>query len=75
MEQKKAIDRSKKKIRWDQLQIEAQGLRQVRQTLLGRFVSKKILGFIGILMWGVGFIPPSASHKLRRMMTLLKQSR
>jgi hypothetical protein len=33
---------------------------QVRQPLLVRLASKMLLGIIGILAWGVGFIPQSA---------------
>jgi hypothetical protein len=71
---KKAINRSKKKVRWDQLQIETQGFEEVCRPLLVGFIFNKILGIIGRLMWGVGFIPLSASHELRRMMTLWKKS-
>jgi len=33
---------------------------QVRQPLLVRLAFKMLLGIIGILAWGVGFIPQSA---------------
>ncbi len=33
---------------------------QVRQPSLVRLASKMLLGIIGILAWGVGFIPQSA---------------
>jgi hypothetical protein len=56
--EKKAIDRTKKKakVEWDQLQLEVQGLEKVRQPLLVKFTFNKLLGTINIPNWGVGFI-------------------
>jgi hypothetical protein len=60
--EKKAFDRMKKKVEleWDELQAQAQQMEQVKRPLLVRLASEILLGIIGILAWGVGFIPQSA---------------
>jgi hypothetical protein len=47
-------------LKWDELQAQTQQMPQVRQPLLVRLTSEMLLGIIGILAWGVGFIPQSA---------------
>jgi hypothetical protein len=60
--EKKVIDRVKKKakLEWDELQAQAQQMEQVMWPLLVCLASKILLGIIGIPTWGVGFIPQSA---------------
>jgi hypothetical protein len=60
--EKKAFDRVKKKVEleWDELQAQAQQMEQVKRPLLVHLASEILLGIIGILAWGVGFIPQSA---------------
>jgi hypothetical protein len=50
-------------------------MEQVKQPLLVHLVSEILLGIIGILAWGVGFIPQSAWVQLERTRTLLRQFR
>jgi hypothetical protein len=50
----------KVELKWDELQVQAQQMPQVRQVLLVHLTSKMLLGIIQILAWGVGFIPQSA---------------
>jgi hypothetical protein len=59
--EKKALDQVKKKVelKWDQLQAQAQRMPQVRRPLLVHLTFEMLLGIIGILAWGVGFIPQS----------------
>jgi len=65
---KKAVIWTKKKTKaeWDRLQLEAQGLEEVRQPLLVRFASDKLLSIINIPKWGVGFIPCSAFSRIEK---------
>jgi hypothetical protein len=60
--EKKALDRVKKKaeLEWDELQAQMQQMEQVKWPLLVHLTFKILLGIIGILAWGVGFIPQSA---------------
>ncbi len=60
--EKKALDQLKKKmkLKWDELQSQAQQMEQVKWPLLVCLTSKMLLGIIGILPWGVKFIPQSA---------------
>jgi len=44
-------------LKWDELQTQAQQMEHVKQPLLIHLTSKMLLGIIGILAWGVGFIP------------------
>jgi hypothetical protein len=59
--EKKAFDQVKKKTKpkWDEFQTQAQQM-QVHQPWLVCLSSDMLLGIIGILAWGVGFIPQSA---------------
>ncbi len=50
----------KKKLEWDELQVQAQQMEQVRWPLLVCLSFKILLGIIGSLASGVGFIPQSA---------------
>jgi hypothetical protein len=52
--------KKKAKLEWDEFQVQAQQMEQVRWPLLVCLTSKILLGIIGILAWGVGFIPQSA---------------
>jgi hypothetical protein len=47
-------------------------MEQVKQPLLVRLASKILLGIIGILAWGVGFIPQSAWACLEKDEILLE---
>jgi hypothetical protein len=60
--EKKALDRVKKKaeLEWDELQAQAQQMEQVKWPLLVHLTSEILLGIIGIPTWGVGFIPQNA---------------
>jgi hypothetical protein len=60
--EKKAFDWIKKKteFKWDELQTQVQQLQEVSQPLLVCLTSNFLLGIIGIIAWGVGFIPQSA---------------
>jgi hypothetical protein len=51
---------NKAKLKWDELQAQAQQMPQVRRPLLVRLSSKMLFNIIGISTWGVGFIPQSA---------------
>jgi hypothetical protein len=66
--EKKALDRMKKKaeLEWDELQAQVQQMEQVKQPLLVHLASEILLGIIGILTWGVGFIPQSAWARLEK---------
>ncbi len=52
--------KKKAKLEWDEFQVQVQQMEQVRWPLLVCLTSKILLGIIGILAWGVGFIPQSA---------------
>jgi hypothetical protein len=52
--------KNKIKLEWDELKAQAQQMSYVRQPLLVRLAFEMLLGIIGILAWGVGFIPQSA---------------
>ncbi len=52
--------KKKAKLKWDELQAQAQQMERVKQPLLVRLASKILLGIIGILAWGVVFIPQNA---------------
>ncbi len=60
--EQKALDKMKKKVEleWDELQAQTQQMEQVKRLLLVRLTFEILLGIIGILAWGVGFIPQSA---------------
>jgi len=60
--EKKVIDKMKKKakLKWDELQAQAQQMEWVKQPLLVCLASKILLGIIGILAWEVVFIPQNA---------------
>jgi uncharacterized protein YfkK (UPF0435 family) len=60
--EKKALYKMKKKekLEWSELQAQAQQMEQVKRPLLVCLAFKILLGIIGILAWGVGFIPQSA---------------
>jgi hypothetical protein len=51
--------KKKVELEWDELQDQAQQMPQVKRPFLVRLTSK-MLSIIGILAWGVGFIPQSA---------------
>ncbi len=52
--------KKKAKLEWDEFQAQVQQMEQVKQLLLVCLNSKILLGIIGILTWGMGFIPQSA---------------
>ncbi len=66
--EKKALDRVKKKVEleWDELQAQVQQMEQVKRPLLVHLASKILLGIVGIPTWGVGFIPQSAWARLEK---------
>jgi hypothetical protein len=72
--EKKALDRVKKKtkLEWDELQAQAQQMEQVKRPLLVRLASKIVLSIIGIPAWGVGFIPQSAWAHLEKNENLVE---
>jgi hypothetical protein len=53
--------KKKVKLEWDKLKTQVQQMEHVRWPLLVH-LAFKMLGIIGILAWGVGFIPQSAWH-------------
>jgi hypothetical protein len=57
--EKKALDRVKKKVELecDELQAQMQHMEQAKRPLLVHLASEILLGIIGIPTWGVGFIP------------------
>ncbi len=75
--EKKALDRVKKKaeLEWDELQAQAQQMEQVKRPLLVRLASEILLGIIGIPTWGVGFIPQSAWARLEKAENLVETIR
>jgi len=52
--------KKKTKLEWDELQAQVQQMEQVKRLLLVCLNSKILLGIIGILTWGMGFIPQNA---------------
>jgi len=52
--------KKKAKLEWDELQTQAQQMEQIKWPLLVHLTSKMLLGIIGILACGLGFIPQSA---------------
>jgi hypothetical protein len=58
--------KKKAELKWDELQAQAQQMEQVKQPLLVHLTSEILLGIIGILAWGVGFIPQSAWAHLEK---------
>jgi len=67
MRRRQLIQRKKEaKNEWDQFQLEAQGLEQVRQPLLVKFTSNKLLGIINIPKWNVGFIPCNVFSQIEK---------
>ncbi len=54
------------KTKWDQLHIMPQCLEKIWQPLLVRLTSNRLLNLIGILGWGVGFIPPNAFSWIKK---------
>jgi hypothetical protein len=66
--EKKVFYRVKKKakLEWDEFQAQAQQMEQVKRPLLVRLASEILLGIIGILARGVGFIPQSAWARLEK---------
>jgi hypothetical protein len=75
--EKKALDRVKKKteLEWDELQAQAQQMEQVKRPLLVRLASEILLGIIGIPTWGVGFIPQSAWARFEKDENLVETIR
>jgi hypothetical protein len=72
--EKKVLDRVKKKakLEWDELQAQAQQMEQVKWLLLVRLASEILLGIIGIPTWGVGFIPQSSWAHLEKDKNLVE---
>jgi len=64
--EKKAFDRLKKKVKlkWDEFQAQVQQMPKVKWPLLVCLAFEMLLGIIGILAWGVVFIPQSAWVRL-----------
>jgi hypothetical protein len=57
-----ALDRMKKKMesKWNKFQTQVQQMEHVKWPLLVCLAFEMLLGIIGIMEWGVGFIPQSA---------------
>jgi hypothetical protein len=72
--EKKALDRVKKKakLEWDELQAQAQQMEQVKRPLLVCLAFEILLGIIGIPAWGLGFIPQSAWARLEKDKNLVE---
>ncbi len=72
--EKKALDKMKKKakLEWDELQAQVQEMEQAKRPLLVRLTSEILLGIIGILAWGFGFIPQSAWARLEKDKNLVE---
>jgi hypothetical protein len=72
--EKKALDQMKKKVesKWDKLQTQLQQMEHVKWPLLVHLAFDMLLGIIGILEWGVGFIPQSAWVCLEKDENLLE---
>jgi len=64
--------KKKMQLKWDELQTQAQQMEHVKWPLLV-CLTFKMLGIIGILEWGVGFIPQSAWVHLEKDESLLRQ--
>jgi hypothetical protein len=62
-------------LKWYELQAQAQQMSQVKQPLLVCLTSEMLLGIIGILAWGVGFIPQSAWAHLEKYENLVEAIR
>jgi hypothetical protein len=75
--EKKALDRVKKKVEleWNELQARAQQMEQVKLPLLVRLASEILLSIIGIPTWGAGFIPQSAWACLKKDKNLVETIR
>jgi hypothetical protein len=58
--------KKKVELKWDELQAQAQQMPHVRQPLLVCLTFEMLLGIIGILAWGVAFIPQSAWAHLEK---------
>jgi hypothetical protein len=58
--------------KWDKLQTQLQQMEHVQWPLLVRLAYEMLLGIIGILEWGVGFIPQSAWVCLEKDENLLE---
>jgi hypothetical protein len=73
--EKKALDRMKKKaqLEWDELQTQAQQMEQVKWPLLVHLASEILLGTIGLPAWGLGSSHKVHGHALKRTKTLLRQ--
>jgi len=52
--------KKKVELKWDELQTQVQQMEQVKWLFLVCLTSKILLGIIGVLVWGMGFIPQSA---------------
>ncbi len=72
--EKKALDRVKKKakLEWDEFRAQAQQMEQVKRPLLVRLTFKILLGIIAIPAWGVGFIPQNACARLEKDKNLVE---
>jgi len=72
--EKKALDRMKKKakLEWDEFQAQVQQMEQVKRPLLVCLAFEILLGIIGIPTWGVGFIPQSAWAHLEKDENLIE---
>jgi hypothetical protein len=64
--------KKKVELKWYELQAQAQQMPHVKWPLLVRVTSEMLLGIIGILAWGVGFIPQSAWAHLEKDKNLVE---
>ncbi len=64
--------KKKAELEWDEFQTQAQQMKEVKQPLFVHLTSKILLGIIGILAWGVGFIPQSAWARLEKDKNLVQ---
>ncbi len=73
--EKKALDRVKKKekLEWDEFQAQAQQMEHVKRPLLVCLGPEILLGIIGIPTWGVGFIPQNAWAGLEKDENLVER--
>jgi hypothetical protein len=72
--EKKVLDKVEKKVelKWDELQAQVQQMEWVKRPLLVRLVSKIMLGIIGILAMGMGFILQNALARLEKHENLVE---
>jgi hypothetical protein len=64
--------KKKVELKWYELQAQAQQRPQVKRILLVSLTFEMLLGIIGILAWGVGFIPQSAWVHLEKNQNLVE---